>query len=964
MASYNRQHLLQHTNPRPESPAKIFAKLKSKVKREAIRAMDPECNVRDKRGGGFNSPRKRAESSRVNTEFKENQRFGSYQGEVQALTLSPISTPKKTFVYPLSDISSRHVEDMPFTQRNGCTSTERERERTNTEQPHSREVAGRTPVKTQRDRVRCVFDGDRAPLDQLMSPVKTFSPMKTRERKRKLEQEGFNNVSSTTIDFNHEGARQPQIRKISTEDEIHTGTFLEDLGGRGFPADPSQMNQFPPSRPTIVNRCSVMKDKNLPMSPAKMFAYMKERESKREQHGALEVSGSTRQLFDGGNHIRQSRDVPVPIPHNMAEMDDTTFTSVPESVALVSCSTVESAHSQSDHPEDFLIPPAPSEPVLLEDPLVFNSPRISIPKNQQPVFKRNKWPQRTKFPSESVIYLRNWFLRKNHKGLFVDGIHSEDNIQWNSNIIVERVSNSVLKTISGRVYILVGKLNMGVECADSCSPVLSSSSAKLSRSGRLIKPPLEYWKGGRVILDAQMNVTIHECYDTSICAPEVTPRVSARKSQKPAHAVLPCTESKGRKKSASASDEEVSVPVRKVKPPPRKHNRAKVNSKERPSNPVEPATETISSPEESCGRTRSSKRSPAMERTLHVDAVPQKPQKASTQRSKKQTRNTNRPSERQRRRTSTASSESPAVNDETSTQQEQSSHEEIVNKRKKEGQAVHSKRNQKTPHKSQPSLVSPSSQSSENSDGSEKNRGREPEYRKRSRSRKTQKAKKGSTEEPDEDEWTEAELLKLQEAVSCYPKHMAGYWEKVAAIVGTHSSEECRNQYASQGTSQSPAKGAKIPRKEKVEAPKNPVTDLPVISARVGTLKRKEQVRQFLEAMPREDVDDIFSSTYMQNKGFEVPSMCLSENQDVAMSDLEPVTPKSKVFPEMKTPQCLHVTPGMLGSPDRKNDDKCVYQLQKRMKKNQFKVHKQAPPAKIYTYTISKTNDEEMCQHR
>lgn len=49
----------------------------------------------------------------------------------------------------------------------------------------------------------------------------------------------------------------------------------------------------------------------------------------------------------------------------------------------------------------------------------------------------------------------------------------------------------------------------------------------------------------------------------------------------------------------------------------------------------------------------------------------------------------------------------------------------------------------------------------------------------------------------------------------------------------------------------------------------------------------------------------------------QVPSLCLSENQDVMMSDLEPVTPKSKIFPETKTPQCLHVTPGMLGSPNR-----------------------------------------------
>lgn len=48
------------------------------------------------------------------------------------------------------------------------------------------------------------------------------------------------------------------------------------------------------------------------------------------------------------------------------------------------------------------------------------------------------------------------------------------------------------------------------------------------------------------------------------------------------------------------------------------------------------------------------------------------------------------------------------------------------------------------------------------------------------------------------------------------------------------------------------------------------VTQHPVITAGVGTFKRKQQVREFLEAMPREDVDDIFSSAYMQNKRFEV----------------------------------------------------------------------------------------------
>lgn len=41
-------------------------------------------------------------------------------------------------------------------------------------------------------------------------------------------------------------------------------------------------------------------EKILPMSPAKMFAYMKERESKVEQLEVQKVCSSTRDLFDGG----------------------------------------------------------------------------------------------------------------------------------------------------------------------------------------------------------------------------------------------------------------------------------------------------------------------------------------------------------------------------------------------------------------------------------------------------------------------------------------------------------------------------------------------------------------------------------------------------------------------------------------------------------------------------------------
>ncbi len=180
--------------------------------------------------------------------------------------------------------------------------------------------------------------------------------------------------------------------------------------------------------------------------------------------------------FSAGN-FHQSRDSPPPTAHDTGETEDAAFGSVSENVVPVSRSTVESADSQSDSDpsEGAPIPAAPSQPLLLEDPLVLNTPRVSIPKKHDAAFKRNKWPQLAKFPSvsrnlfsnksllnvikgvmvtvlkkcksaavcllcdsfvvpyrdllcfplrqESVIYLKKWFLRKNHKGLFVDGIH-------------------------------------------------------------------------------------------------------------------------------------------------------------------------------------------------------------------------------------------------------------------------------------------------------------------------------------------------------------------------------------------------------------------------------------------------------------------------------------------------------------------------------------------------------------
>ncbi|XP_031134714.1 mis18-binding protein 1 isoform X2 [Sander lucioperca] len=1130
MASYH--HVLQQTNRRFESPAKVFAKLKSKVERGicakegTFTSDDPLCNfnvsnVTEKHGAVFKSPKKGTESTWMAEQHKENQRYGSYRNQAQALTLSPISSPQKNVGYLYSDISSDHVEEMPpgTITGHGCTPRKRAflestavsypSSRDNRKQIHKKppqirdsggfKVTSRTPVKIQPvepDHAGSELEDGCAPLDKLFSPAYMLSP--TRKRlKRKWEPQEFNKVSSSTKEVSNESISQPQQRKTFSAASEDKHTCIENLANiRGFSADPLEMNQFTHNsvfsslRPIAMKRCNVAVEYIPPMSPAKMFAYMKAREIKTEQHEVPKVSSSSRDHFGGNFH--QSRDTPPLTAHNMGEMGGIAFSSGPESVVPVKQSSVQPANCQADTdpPEDVLSPALSPKPVLLEDPLVLNTPRISIPKKQEAVFKRKKWPQRTKFPSESVIYLKKWFLRKNNHGLFVDGTHQADNIQWHSNLIVERVSSSVVKTVSGGVYVLVGKMNMRVdsdfpkwllkkfangfppdwkalyerflsesranpsrettrnsegrsilsktkseipsihsvkqhrqkslETCNSCPPALPCS--KVSRSGRMIKPPLEYWKGGRVILDAHMNVTIHECYDTSICIP-VTTTVSMRASQKPASVFLPCSEGQ------SPRDVEASVPLRRVKAPVRKCNRANVEPEEKPSYSPEAPVETLSSPEEWSGRptrssqrrlatertlyvdtvsqkqskplksstrrskqqthdspeewsgrpTRSSRRPPATERTLYVDKVPQKQsetEKSSTRRSKQQTQNTTGTSLRVLGSKRAVQASTDSVNDTASS----SSDEQVIG-RKKTGKEAHRRRGMRVLNKSRPSHAFPSSDSTNTSEESEN------EMRKRTRvtqqrnkqskctnstsptkplpkltqSSKKPKANQGNApipQEQDADEWTEAELMKLQEAVSYYPKHLAGYWEKVARVVGTRSAEECHSQHTSLGTSQTPAKRAKKPKKEKVEAPKYP--DHPVISARVGTLKRKQQVRQFLDAMPREDVEDVFSSAAMQNKRFEMPSICPSDH-DFTLSDMEPLTPMSKVFPEVKTPQCLHITPGMMGSPNRNNDDKYVYQLQKRMKKNQFNVCKQAPSSKSFTPTPSTKRTMRRC---
>ncbi|XP_030340802.1 mis18-binding protein 1 isoform X2 [Strigops habroptila] len=179
------------------------------------------------------------------------------------------------------------------------------------------------------------------------------------------------------------------------------------------------------------------------------------------------------------------------------------------------------------------------------------------------------------------------------------------------------------------------------------------------------------------------------------------------------------------------------------------------------------------------------------------------------------------------------------------------------------------------------------------------------------------------------DAWSEKELQKLYRAVASFPKHRNGFWVEVAMAVGSRSAEECQQKYVEQQ-----ATGSKIHVRKATASGKSEQKDKeePVtITAKVGTLKRKQQVRDFLEHLPKDNHDDVFTATPFQNRRVKLPTFRGSQDDDddvFALTD-NPITPSSAVFPMVKTPQCEHISPGMLVPINRNDYDKYVFRMQK-----------------------------------
>nr|XP_042116442.1 mis18-binding protein 1 isoform X2 [Peromyscus maniculatus bairdii] len=129
----------------------------------------------------------------------------------------------------------------------------------------------------------------------------------------------------------------------------------------------------------------------------------------------------------------------------------------------------------------------------------------------------------------------------------------------------------------------------------------------------------------------------------------------------------------------------------------------------------------------------------------------------------------------------------------------------------------------------------------------------------------------------DDEEWSEQELQKLHRAFTSLPKHKPGFWSDVAMAVGSRTADECQRKYIEDPQSKRSRKHVskkkqadfKVQNGEKDNADEQKTVK---ITARVGTLKRKRQMRDYLEQLPKDNHDDFFSATPLQKQRVLVES--------------------------------------------------------------------------------------------
>ncbi|KAL7873522.1 hypothetical protein AOLI_G00125930 [Acnodon oligacanthus] len=110
---------------------------------------------------------------------------------------------------------------------------------------------------------------------------------------------------------------------------------------------------------------------------------------------------------------------------------------------------------------------------------------------------------------------------------------------------------------------------------------------------------------------------------------------------------------------------------------------------------------------------------------------------------------------------------------------------------------------------------------------------------------------------------------------------------------------------------------------------------------------------EFLDKMPKDDHDDVFAGSPMCSKQIKLPVWSTNGDEPDFSHLQNPQTPSSSISATVKTPKCLHITPGMLGSVNRSNNDKYMYHLQK--VKRQGNHGRKVNPKDTPTQSVKKT---------
>ncbi|XP_063040538.1 mis18-binding protein 1 [Engraulis encrasicolus] len=899
---------------------------------------------------------------------------------------------------------------------------------------------------------------------------------------------------------------------------------------------------LPPSQILQNNPCVMLERLPVAQSPAKIFATLKKTPDPRPLKSCPV------------KQIQNSRGNGMALEPPMRMSVNQTYNIPNEDDRVCSDSSMLDSQSEGNSPAVMSKKPAngkpsfvptriykPTEPECMDGDILC-SPRLAIPQRRRTDDSDPHEDSEYLDPKTiDGIQLRDWYLKlSDDDKLFIDGRRDDLKIPWHSSVIVERIANNVLKTASGKLYVLIGKMCTRSTCGlplafrkkflygfpktwqthlqayvkehnsqrkkikpekafvptkrkpipepklEKWTPLLSTvtppasvpgSSQKVSRSGRILKSPMEYWKGARVSVDMDLNVTIYHDYSMAEGDPASTAgkgqsqkqnMKKARVTQKD-HCPSPSSQEEGmmhlvRKarpyqrpgripfrdnKALSETRDESPfaiphLPSRSVPTAPRNRSSQRSGST---SSPMEAHSRDAAKDKTSRLKSGRSKRSNS--RSSSEDRLQQTGRKRSSPRlssdhDKKRTKTVaNVPVSR-----STSETEEEVMGPPKTSRRRVQKNKALLNdvfsdreflsvsetdqevtgssKTKKRGRPrkktptdaldVYSGReflsvsetdqevtgssktkNRGRPRKKTPTdaldvysgreFLSPSETEQEvmgSSNATTKHRARKKAIRqslsssdseqeakappkttkKRSAQKKTPRlddgtaeflrplakeeqagsrrnsrekkgAKKEAREEPHgDDEWTAEELRKLDEAVSSLPTYVPTFWANVALKVGSRSAEECQEQHAfKQQAGQRSRKRTKTKKNEPME---EAVKEAPVITAKAGTLKRRQQIRNVLDQLPKDGYDDAFASSPMQKRLNMASTKMLSmaDDEDHPLSlPMTPKTPQSFMLAGVKTPKCLHISPGMIPSLNRANDDKYAFRCQNDLKR-------------------------------